>query len=810
VLRITSLHGGWQFAAASWLAPTNRLGFSVLEWLPARVPGHVHLDLQEQGVIADPLSRKHELGVQWVDDEDWTYQTEFQYAPDPNLPRRVLRFQGLDTLARVFLNGEWIGDSDNMFLPLEIDVSERLRAGNNTLRVEFASAARVGRERRQVYFDREGLPADLECFDERAFVRKAQFMYGWDWGPRLVSVGIWRPVELLEYRARIVETHVEQRHLEDGSVELRVHSDTEGGGRPVHRLELGAFVVEFEDAEVVRLRDPRRWWPLGLGDPELYTLTSELRGKSPNDSTEVSLDRKRKRIGLRTIELVQKPDEFGTSFEFVVNGQPLWALGANWIPDHSLPSVVSRERLAAQLDRAKDMGMNMLRVWGGGLYESEDFYDLCDERGILVWQDFPFSCSYAPDDEQAQRAIATEATAQIKRLRHRASLALWCGNNENLTMFESKWGRKERHPPRYYGEKIWEGTLPELVAALDAGRSYVSSSPCGGSTANSDLAGDQHNWDVWHGRGDWRHYRDSRARFVSEFGFAAAPGRATWRKALGLRWDQDAIDPRHALARWHDKTMKAHETFVGYVELHYPKAKTLAEWSYTSQLNQRDAMRFALEHYRGRRFCRGTLIWQFNDCWPVQSWAVIDFEGGYKAAAFELRRLFAPAVCCVEMQGDRACLVVALDNVRVAREVLLDVQLSSAKDGTVLLRREYRLRLEPGERVEAASIDLSSVDENGTLLVTKIDGVGSTRLLGEPKNALLECVPLIASFRENALELESSVPLVDVFAFSDDEFSPRTNYLSLPQPGVLRFESECAPLGLRVRSLAGEHPVVWR
>ena len=419
--------------------PPAKLGTSELEWLPARVPGHVHLDLLAQGIIADPYVGLGELGAQWVDEQDFSYRLSFDFAPDPALPQRVLVFEGLDTVCTLWLNGQRIAEHDNMFLPLEVNVSGVLRTGANELRLEFASACRVGRERRSCYLKSEGLDDSVVRFDERAFVRKAQYMFGWDWGPRLVSAGIWRPVKLMEHSGRLIDVRVQQHHLPDGSVEVWFESAVEGRGVAVHHLEGHDGLVR--DGERVRLLHPRLWWPAGAGVQELYRVTSWFVPELSRHSTDVdsvALDRKEQRIGLRTLDLSQQQDRFGQSFEFVVNGRPLWAVGANWICDSSFPSVVSRERVRAQLRRARDVNMNMIRVWGGGLYESDDFYDLCDELGLLVWQDFTYACSYVPDDEAAREVARTEASFHVRRLRNHASLALWCGNNENLTMYENR------------------------------------------------------------------------------------------------------------------------------------------------------------------------------------------------------------------------------------------------------------------------------------------------------------------------------------------------------------------------------------
>ncbi|MEA2553683.1 MAG: beta-mannosidase, partial [Fimbriimonadaceae bacterium] len=498
-------------------------------WRDAVVPGCIHLDLLRHGLIEDPFVRQNEKDCQWVDERDWSYRCVFDWKPDADLSFRVLFFAGLDTVCSVFLNGELIAEHDNMFRPLYVVLSERRKAGTHELRVDFQSASRVGRQRRAAYLAEQGLPEDVPNFDERAFVRKAQYMFGWDWAPRLVSCGIWKPVQLLEAPPSV----------ESGPADIE---------RPVARAKL-----------------------------------------------------------------VQRPDEWGRSFKFEVDGRPFYALGANWIPDHSFPSKVTPDRLGQRLTTAKEMGINMLRVWGGGLYESDEFYDLCDELGILIWQDFMFACSYYPDTPEWQEKIRHEAEHQVKRLRRHPCIALWCGNNECHQVWQDGWGGKDKQPPRFHGEILYHEVLREVVERLDPGRAYVPGSPFGGEYCNQGGVGDQHYWEVWHGKGDWTHYKDSTARFCSEFGFASSPSPETWRRA-GVEAN---LPPEHEDARWHNKTGKPFEVFRDLVELHYPRAATLEEWSNVTQLNQRDAMRAAIEHFRFSGFCRGTLIWQLNDCWPA-------------------------------------------------------------------------------------------------------------------------------------------------------------------------------------------------
>ena len=788
------------------------MGYSVLEWLPATVPGQVHADLVRHGIIADPFENMAELGSQWVDEEDFVFRTSFDFKSDAKLPKRVLRFEGLDTIARVTLNGELVAEHDDMFVPLEIDVSERLREGKNELEVLLASAARVGRERRERYFASEGIASDVLRFEERAFVRKAQYMFGWDWGPRLASAGIWRPVALVEHAGRLRDVDVRQEHRPDGSVALTFFSRIDGEGEVVHFVEGSEKGVR--DGEPFVVEKPKLWWPAGLGPQSLQKVTSLLGPRALGSRAEMegsALDRRRTHVGLRTLRLVREDDALGQSFELEVNGKRIYCVGANWIPDHSFPATITRARLREQLGRARDMNMNMLRVWGGGLYETDEFYEACDELGLLVWQDFPYACSYYPDDDASLALARREAEENVRRLRHHPSLALWCGNNENLTMFEEGWEDRARHPKRYYGERIYDGVLPEVLAELDPSRPYIPTSPWGGPKSNGGGVGDQHYWDVWHGRGDWKHYDDSTGRFASEFGFAAAPGHATLKRFSPENPAVLGLPVRDRSARWHDKTLKGYETFIGYVELHYPVSKTLEEWSYHSQLNQRDALRHGIEHYRRSEFCKGSLIWQLNDCWPVQSWAVLDFDATYKAAAFELRRLYAPALASLVIADGRARVTAILDNAREALRGEAVLEAHALVDGKSLGRFTANVTLAPGERKPLLDVDISAFPKDETIVSLSFAGTQTFRLLGEPKNARLGKPRLRVSFVPGGLAVESDVPVVDLFLWDrDGALELADNFVTLPAGGRVVLRATGKPAELFARSLAGTHALELR
>jgi beta-mannosidase len=691
------LKSGWRFRE---LNPRGGSEASDLDWMPAQVPGNVHLDLVRNGVIADPFQRVYERSCAWVDETDWIYETTFPLEEPP--AHAYLLFHGLDTCTEIFLNGEELGRTDNMFIPHEFPVGGKLHPSENTLRILFRSALRVGRERQQAWRGADSLPRPHGfVWGPRSFVRKAQYMFGWDWGPELASCGIWQPAELVTVPvARLLDW----KHIAEfigGTLaspeKAVVHVEAEVERAPGQEDRPLTFTAGFTGLAnltavyadplpppattavptgnrraVVRcilvVENPRLWWPNGMhleNDryPPLYTLALSLHCAS--EGSEQKVDEKRSYIGLRTVELLREPDTDGSgeSFRFRVNGQGIFIKGANWIPPDSFPGRLYHEPEGINrpslpkchcptqylLQRAHEAHVNMLRVWGGGMYESEHFYELCDAYGILAWQDFPYACAYYPDTGEYAEAARKEALAAVRRLRNHPSLALWCGNNENHMMFYHHWEGKETKAPRLLGEKLYHQILPAVVAQEDPKTPYWPSSPYGGEDPNSANFGDRHNWDVWHGRGDWIYYTQDNSRFVSEFGFASSCGLQAWERCLakGDKW------PGSPVVRWHNKTCKGYDTYLNYIQLHFPLPRTLEDLVYYSQLNQAEALKCGVEHWRRQKGrCWGTLFWQWNDCWPVQSWSVIDYAQYPKAAYYFAKRFYAPVLLSLIRRGE--------------------------------------------------------------------------------------------------------------------------------------------------------------
>ncbi|HEY3412274.1 MAG TPA: glycoside hydrolase family 2 protein [Armatimonadota bacterium] len=659
---VLPLNTGWRFTE---VRPPDSSPNTALPWMPATVPGHVHDDLARAGVIPDPFSRMQERGVGWVDETDWVYENTFTLETPP--ANAYLRFEGLDTIAEIELNGEPLANTDNMFVEHEFPVGGRLKAGENTLKVTFRSALRIGRERRAAYAKtgEDRLEDHRAVWGPRSFVRKAQYMYGWDWGPELVSCGIWKGVSLVSVPvARITDWKYDTVFNEDGSATVAFEVSVERApgqeetpltaavSFPMHGIPrvladvpagLGRLAVPVK----CYVSDAKRWVPNGSGNPERYRTLLEL------STSGVALDVRHTSIGLRTVELVREPDADGKGecFKFRVNGKDVFIKGANWIPAHSLPSRLDSydgfQHLERVLTQARDGGINMVRVWGGGVYESVYFYRLCDSFGILVWQDFPYACAHYPDTGEYAEEARAEAMKAVRRLRNHPSLALWCGNNENQWL-AAHWPKSTPNA-RVLGSHLYDEVLPEVVKQEDASTPYCPSSPFGGDEPNSQDAGDRHDWDVWHGGGDYTKYLEDNSRFVSEFGFASSCGLKAWDSCLA----PEDKHPYSDAVKWHNKTGKKYEEYIGYTAAHFPEPRTLEDLVYYTQLNQAEALKCGVEHWRRHKGrCWGTIFWQLEDCWPVQSWAVIDSAGEPKAAYYGMKRFYAPVLISLVRDGD--------------------------------------------------------------------------------------------------------------------------------------------------------------
>ncbi|MEV6960675.1 glycoside hydrolase family 2 protein [Streptomyces sp. NPDC051207] len=601
--------------------------------LPARVPGCVHTDLLAAQVIEDPFIGLAETEVAWVGRRAWTYVRPL--AHDSAHERTDLVFDGLDTAASLTLGGRPLGTTRNMHRRYRFDVTGL----DGELEVRFASAYDEAAAVRAVTGERPNVYPEPS-----QYIRKMACSFGWDWGPTLVTAGIWRPVRLEHWStARIAR--VRPLVTVDGTtgrveVRLDVERTRQGQGRTltVEARVAGARAeaVLTGDEAVLRLDVPgvRLWWPRGYGEQPLYDL-----GITLSDDTGV-LDTWQRRIGFRTVELDRAADEHGTGFTLVVNGVRIFARGVNWIPDDAFPSRVTPERYRTRLTQAAEANIDLVRVWGGGIYEDDAFYDACDELGLMVWQDFLFACSAYPEEQPLRGEVEAEARDNVVRLMPHPSLVLWNGNNENLWGFRD-WDWEPALAGDSWGEGYYLGLLPRVVAELDPTRPYTAGSPWSGSWdhhPNDPAHGTHHSWEVWN-RQDYAEYRASVPRFVAEFGWQAPPALATLRRALpGEDLAPDSPGMLH-----HQKAEDGNGKLNRGVARHFPLPEgDFDRWHYLTQLVQARAVAAGIEHWRSHwPVCAGTIVWQLNDCWPVTSWSAIDGDGRPKPLYHELKRVYA-------------------------------------------------------------------------------------------------------------------------------------------------------------------------
>lgn len=637
----TELHSGWSAKATAGPVPAQIAAASI----PAQVPGVIHLDLLRAGLIEDPYLDDNEALQSWIGLSDFSYRTTFALSAEAlqSAEYHELEFDGLDTVAQVSLNGAPILSAANQHRSYRVDVTGLLRGGENELVVDFGSPVKYANEQSQILGMRPRpypLPYDA--------IRKSACSFGWDWGIKTATSGIWKPVNLVSWStARLDQVLVQAEPAGDGGrISVRGTLDMPA---PVEGLEL---VVAAHDAQasvpvaangsfpdlVLELDQVDTWWPAGYGEQPLYDVQVFLR------AGQAVLDCAERRVGFRTVRWDSTPDEAGTPFQLLVNEQPVYVKGANWIPDDAFPVRIGADRYRTRLEQAKAAGLNLIRVWGGGIYESDDFFAACDELGLLSWQDFLFACAAYAEEEPLRGEVIAEARDNVARLAHHASLVMLCGNNENL------WGYEDWDWKRFLDGKSWGGAyyhelLPQIMAELAATVPYTPGSPFSphGEHPNAEEHGTMHIWDLWNQR-DWPDYRSYNPRFVAEFGWQ---GPAAW-STLTRSISDSPLTPESPGMVVHQKALEGNAKLTVGLVAHYPLPEQMEDWHWAMQLNQANAISCALEHFRSLApHNSGAIVWQLNDCWPVTSWAAIDGDGVEKPLFHAIRNAFAPRTITV-------------------------------------------------------------------------------------------------------------------------------------------------------------------
>ncbi len=659
---------GWELRAVGGPPAVLAAHDDVARWMPAAVPGTTHGQLWAAGRIADPRYDRNELDLQWIDQLDWEFRRTLTATPaDCRRARQELIFEGLDTVGTIFLNDKEVGRSVNMFRRVVCDVRGVLIPGANALVVRFGSptaygAAQAAAHPEHIVSHAPGLRGNREFvwqtgerrWTHRPWIRKTQCHFGWDWGLCLPTQGLWRPCRLeCSDAPRIEALTVSQRHRGPAgtpsavalTVSVRLAHPRAAAGRVVVtcagttqrvpvRLRAGRAIAQAR----FTIPNPKLWWPNGYGGQPLYPVTARW---------EAGGETLRRRIGLRTLELITRPDRTpegraGASMTFRVNGRDIFAKGANWIPPDPCVERCTPDLYRHLLTSMADAHMNMVRVWGGGWYELETFYDLCDAKGLLVWQDFMMACALFPDTPAFIREVTAEAVDQVRRLQHHACLALWCGDNENLTGVNHWWRHPDDPDAIRQGYTRMMTALRATVRREDPTRRFWVSSPSNGwidADSESPDKGDVHCWAVWHGRKPFDHYHTVRPRFCSEFGFQSFPEPRTLRACV----PPHGLNPSSWHMEHHQRSGEGNALITNTIARELPIPKDFDAYCWASQINQASAIRTAVEHWRRiRPWCAGALYWQANDIWPVASWSSIDGHGRWKALHHAATRFFAP------------------------------------------------------------------------------------------------------------------------------------------------------------------------
>lgn len=653
------LTGEWKFRRAG-----------TREWLPARVPGVVHMDLLRNKAIPDPHDGANESKLQWISDVGWEYMKTFRYEEDKFAWRHIeLVCKGIDTYANVYLNDSLILVTNNMFQEYYTEIKRFLHIGPNTLRIQFPAV------KPHIEAEYRKLPHELPG-DEKVVARKAGYHFGWDWGPTYLTSGIWRPIYIREWQGvKFLGVQFIRKQLTDtlatmaaqftmfaeldDPAEIRLFIDTTEILRQSVNLVQGPNVIRGDFG----IPKPKRWWPFGMGEQSLYNFGYEVwfNGRLVGKGTQ--------RVGLRTVELVQERDSLGQSFYFLVNDKPLFAKGANYIPqDNFLPRVTDAD-YRSLLEDVRNANMNMLRVWGGGIYENDIFYDLCDEYGILVWQDFMFANAMYPGSEEFIDNVRTEAIQNIVRLRHHPCIALWCGNNE-IDEGWKNWGWQKQYniSPEDSADiyrdyrMLFTVVLPNAVKRFDTARAYIPTSPLHGWGQPESLTeGDSHYWGVWWGDEPLTSYQQKVGRFMSEYGFQSFPDIATIRSFTRPEDRKQGS----AVMNAHQKHARGYEIIDTHLMRDYKKPKDFESYAYVSQLLQARGIISAIEaHRRHQPYCMGTLFWQLNDCWPVVSWSARDSRGIKKALFHHLPEAYDLLLISPVVEDGRVKVFIANDDWR--------------------------------------------------------------------------------------------------------------------------------------------------
>ena len=758
----------------------------------ASIPGTVHTDLVNNALIKNPFFGENEKSVQWVENEDWEYKGVFN-CDQLTLQNRFieLSFEGLDTYAKVFLNGTQILEANNMFRIWNVDVKPFLKVGENILQITFESALKKGKaEAAKLNYTLPG--------DEKVFTRKAQYQYGWDFGPRLGTCGIIKPIKLISWNdLKIVSIRHQIQKLDstianiqfiteiqsakDTACTIGIHSYFQKAKKATSASNNSTRIIYLHkglnnDTLEYTIQNPHVWQTNGVGDANLYEFDFNIIHKK-----EVAF-LKHLSIGLRTLELVKENDFFGQSFYFKLNGAPVFMKGANYIPQDNFLSKVKSSDYKRIIEMAKEANMNMLRVWGGGVYADDEFYNLCDKNGLLVWQDFMFACAMYPGDSTFVENVTQEITQQVQRLQNHPCIALWSGNNEIDEGWQN-WGwQKQYKYSKLDSTKIWkdyihlfQNLIPAIVKKNSPQIPYWASSPSiGWGHQESLMRGDSHYWGVWWGMEPFDIYNKKIGRFMSEYGFQGMPAMSTFKTFCDT--NELMLNSKPLIA--HQKHPTGYQTIQTYMERDYKIPTNFNNYIYVSQLLQRDGMKIAIEaHHRAMPYCMGSLFWQLNDCWPGTSWSSIDYNYTPKALYFETKKLFGNLTISIHPNKSKYDIYVVSDKQNSIKGVI-DISIKNMK-GEILFRQFDTLTIKANEsNVCFTLVDsiLKGVNKNEVYLSCQLKNTKgelltrTTYCFVKPKELKLKDpgIKIIYLTNTNFILISSRAFVKDLYLFSNN------------------------------------------
>lgn len=785
-----TLNDNWQFREAR-----------STDWMLAQVPGTVQEDLIRLDKLPDPFLNMNEDSLLWVEEKDWVYITKFNISKSQlDKQHHLLRFQGLDTYAEVFLNGNRILNAENMFRTWEVDVGTQLKS-ENELKIYFHSPIKKGKKELEKF--PYGLPAgnDAGKIKVAPVVRKAAFHFGWDWGPRIVAMGIWRPIELISHdRARITEFQIKNIKIGPNrytgreeafiTAEISLKADTEvliktwvgdswvmGAGKP------GKNVVYYT------IPDPELWWPNGLGQQKLYTLHCQL---GDGDGCLMT-----KKVGIRSAELINKKDSLGTSFYFKINKQPVFAKGANYIPQRHFTNSLTKLDYRKLLMEAAESGMNMIRVWGGGIYEEDYFYELCDSLGLMVWQDFMCANTMYPPDEDFTQNLLTEVEDNVKRLGHHPSIVHWCGNNE-IDVAWHNWGWQKEHKIKKRHQRqlkenydaLFKERIPTLLYDLIPEANYSHTSPLSnwGTDENFNHSS-MHYWGVFHGEDPFEDYGKNIGRFNSEYGFQSFPNT----NIMNSYFAPDSFDLNDPILAHRQKSYKGNRLIYKHIADYHPEPQSLVELSYLSQLTQARGISTAIQQHRmDRPRCMGSLYWQLNDCWPAVSWSSIDFDGQKRALQYQMRNNMADQTFFLDTLNDPPSLVLINDKM-VDMDYTIKLEIKG-EAFTSLSHQKHEGKVAPGS-IERIPLTVAQTNAMYLLCQLKTDSLDQQKIfyLNGYEDALLSEPEIQMDFTTSGdnkwlLKIKAKRLIRDLYLYSEQPLFLSENFLDiLPEKEVEIF-----------------------